>query len=211
MTAGRAGNGERVSHVVLRADGASRGNPGPAAAGVVVEAPDGTVLQSFGRRLGHMTNNAAEYRALLLGLEACRGLGARRVELRLDSELVVRQLSGEYRVKEPTLAPLHAEALQALGQFDGWTVRHVPRAENGAADRLANAALDAVGGAAAGAAGDVESLLKSVADTAAEVETAFAESGGTAQAVGAGREAIGAALERLRERVDAALRALGRG
>jgi len=129
--------------VVVHVDGGSRGNPGPAAAAAVVSTPAGEVLDEAAVPLGHTTNNVAEYRALLLGLERARALGAGEVDVVNDSELVAHQVNGRYRVKHPDLKPLHAEALAALSGFARWTVRNVPRAENAQADALVNRALDA--------------------------------------------------------------------
>jgi ribonuclease HI len=124
------------------ADGASRGNPGPSAIGVVVFDPAGREVYSASRRLGRATNNEAEYRAAITALEAALGLRASRVELRMDSELVVRQLSGRYRVRNPRLIPLYKRLLDLRGRFAAVTFRYVPREENRPADRLANKALD---------------------------------------------------------------------
>ena len=129
--------------VVVHVDGGARGNPGPAAVGIVVSSPDGEVLEEVAEPIGVATNNVAEYRALLRGLERARALGAREVEIVNDSELVARQVSGAYKVKHPAMKPLHAEAMAALREFDGWRVRSVPRADNARADELVNAALDA--------------------------------------------------------------------
>jgi ribonuclease HI len=129
--------------LVLHVDGGARGNPGPAAIGVVVSTPEGETVQQLSEAIGEATNNVAEYRALLRGLKAARALGAREVEVVGDSELVARQLSGDYRVRHAALRPLHAAALEALAGFDAWTIRTVPRAQNAAADALVNAALDA--------------------------------------------------------------------
>jgi ribonuclease HI len=104
------------------------------------------VLEEHGERIGEATNNVAEYRALLLGLERARALGAAEVELVGDSELVVRQVKGEYKVKNAGLRPLHGEVLAALRDFDRWQIRHVPRERNEAADRLVNEVLDAASG-----------------------------------------------------------------
>jgi ribonuclease HI len=131
--------------LVLHVDGGARGNPGPAAIGVVVSAPAGEVLEQLGEPIGVATNNVAEYRAVLRGLERARALGASEVELIGDSELIARQLTGAYKVKHPAMKELHAEAQQALSAFDRWGIRTVPRAENAAADALVNAALDASG------------------------------------------------------------------
>lgn len=122
-------------------DGASRGNPGPASIGAVIYDPEGREVYRLARRLGTATNNEAEYRAAIAALEAALGLGARRVELRMDSELVVRQMSGRYRVRNPRLARLYARMLALRQRFDELVVRHVPRAENQVADALANEAL----------------------------------------------------------------------
>ncbi len=129
--------------VVVHVDGGARGNPGPAAIGVVVSTADGGVLEQLGEPIGETTNNVAEYRALLRGLERARALGAVEVEVVGDSELVAKQVNGQYKVKHAGLKPLHADALQALDGFERWRVRTVPRAQNAAADALVNAALDA--------------------------------------------------------------------
>jgi ribonuclease HI len=128
--------------VVVHVDGGARGNPGPAAAAAVVSTPDGQVLDESARLLGETTNNVAEYRALLLGLERARDLGADEVEVVNDSELVARQVTGDYRVKHPDLVPLHRAAMEALRRLRAWSIRSVPRAENAAADALVNRALD---------------------------------------------------------------------
>jgi ribonuclease HI len=129
--------------LVVHVDGGARGNPGPAAAGVVVSTPAGEVLDEATELLGVATNNVAEYRGLLLGLRRARELGATEVEVVGDSELVAKQVNGLYKVKHPDMKPLHAEARAALAAFERWTVRTVPRAQNAAADALVNAALDA--------------------------------------------------------------------
>jgi ribonuclease HI len=127
-------------------DGASRGNPGKAAIGVVVLL-DGVPVREISETIGAATNNIAEYRALLRGLEAAEALGASRVQILSDSELVVRQLLGRYRVRSPALAALHRDALTRLRRFDRVSIRHVPRAANRGADALANRALDEVAAA----------------------------------------------------------------
>jgi ribonuclease HI len=129
-------------HVVVHVDGGARGNPGPAAAAAVVSTPAGEVLDEASERLGETTNNVAEYRGLLLGLERARAVGATAVDVVNDSELVARQLEGAYKVKHPDLVPLHRAAIDALGGFERWTVRSVPREQNAAADALVNRALD---------------------------------------------------------------------
>jgi ribonuclease HI len=129
--------------VVVHVDGGARGNPGPAAAGAVVSTPDGDVLDEAAEVIGVATNNVAEYRGLLLGLARARALGATEVEVVNDSELVARQVNGQYKVKHPDLKPLHAAAKDALAAFDRWSMRSVPRAKNAHADALVNQALDA--------------------------------------------------------------------
>jgi ribonuclease HI len=128
--------------LVVHVDGGARGNPGPAAIGVVVSEPDGEVIDEVAERIGTASNNVAEYRALLRGLERAAALGAREVEIVNDSELVAKQLTGAYRVKHPSMKPLYEEAITALQAFDRWQVRSVPRAENARADALVNQALD---------------------------------------------------------------------
>lgn len=130
--------------LVVHVDGGARGNPGPAAIGVVLSDADGGVVEQLGEPIGETTNNVAEYRALLRGLERAQALGADEVEVVGDSELVAKQVTGQYKVKHAGLRPLHAEALHALAGFERWRVRTVPRAQNAAADALVNAALDAV-------------------------------------------------------------------
>jgi ribonuclease HI len=136
--------------VIVHVDGGARGNPGPAAAACVVSDPRGDVLEEHARLLGTATNNVAEYRALLLGLERARALGATEVEVVNDSELVAKQVQGVYKVKHEAMRPLHREALAALKQFERWSIRSVPRAENAHADALVNAALDQARTAAGG-------------------------------------------------------------
>jgi len=131
-----------VEKLVVNVDGGARGNPGPAAIGAVVQAPGGEVLEERGERIGAATNNVAEYRALLLGIARARELGASELELVGDSELVVRQVKGEYKVKDATLRELHAEVVRALRPFRRWSIRHVRREQNAAADRLVKEALD---------------------------------------------------------------------
>jgi ribonuclease HI len=127
----------------LFADGGSRGNPGPAASGAVLFAEDGTVLAEVGEFLGIATNNVAEWTALVSGLERARALGVGDIVIRMDSELVVRQVTGVYRVKHADLIPLHAKAKGLLRSFDSVDIRHVPRKENAAADAVVNQCLDA--------------------------------------------------------------------
>jgi ribonuclease HI len=124
-------------------DGGARGNPGPAGVGVVVVDDSGNELDRANEYIGETTNNVAEYRALLLGLDRARALGVRELEIVNDSELIARQLTGEYRVKKEELRLLHAQARQALGAFERWSIRSVPRAKNEVADALVNEAVDA--------------------------------------------------------------------
>jgi ribonuclease HI len=131
--------------VILHVDGGARGNPGPAAIGVVVSTPDGEVVDELAETIGVATNNVAEYRALLRGLERAGALGATEVEIVNDSELVARQLTGAYKVKHAAMKPLYAEAVAALRGFARWGIRTVPRAQNARADELVNEALDAQG------------------------------------------------------------------
>jgi ribonuclease HI len=130
--------------VVVHVDGGSRGNPGPAAAGAVIATPDGDLLDEAMEVIGHATNNVAEYRGLLLGLRRARELGATDVEVVNDSELVAKQINGQYKVKHADMRPLYLDAMKALREFDAWTVRSVPRAQNADADALVNRALDAL-------------------------------------------------------------------
>jgi ribonuclease HI len=129
--------------VVVHVDGGARGNPGPAAIAAVVADPEGQVLDEASETIGEATNNVAEYRAVLLGIERARALGATELELVNDSQLVERQLTGRYKVKHPAMRPLHLDATAALRDFDRWSIRSVPREENAQADALVNQALDA--------------------------------------------------------------------
>ena len=128
--------------LVAYADGGSRGNPGQAACATVITDGDGAELLRRHKRLGKATNNVAEYEGVLLALALCRDLGASKVRLRLDSELVVRQIDGRYRVKHPDLARLFQKVREAARGFDRLIVEHVPREQNAVADSLVNAALD---------------------------------------------------------------------
>jgi ribonuclease HI len=132
--------------LIVHVDGGSRGNPGPAAAGAVLATPDGEVVAEASRTLGRATNNVAEYQGLLLGLERARELGATVVDVINDSELIAKQVNGVYKVKHADMKPLHAKARAALGGFERWSIRSVPRAQNTHADALVNAALDGTPG-----------------------------------------------------------------
>lgn len=133
-----------ASHCIIYTDGGARGNPGPAAAGGVILADDGSVVAEISEYLGVATNNVAEYRALLLALERALEAGYRRADVCMDSELIVRQLSGHYRVKDAKIIPLHAKARHLLARFDDVSIAHIRREQNQHADKLVNAALDAV-------------------------------------------------------------------
>jgi len=135
----KAGIGERL---VLRTDGASRGNPGPAAAGIVIEHLDSTVLTQLGQYLGEMPNNQAEYRALILGLRLVTDWQPAAVDIYMDSELVVRQMTGVYHVRDATLHLLYQEAMALVKALPHVTFTHVRRAQNALADRMANQALN---------------------------------------------------------------------
>ena len=132
-----------ADEVVVSTDGGSRGNPGPAGIGAVVTAPDGTVLAEIAEGIGWATNNVAEYRAVIAGLERAHALGARRVHVRADSLLLIEQLRGRYRVRNAGLQPLFARAQRLARGFERVTWQHVPRERNRAADALANRAMDA--------------------------------------------------------------------
>jgi len=130
-----------VSRFTVNVDGGARGNPGPAAIGVVLR-DGGEVVGEVGETIGEATNNVAEYRALLRGIELATEHGATELELIGDSELVVRQVEGRYKVKNAGMKKLHEEVKRALRDLDSWSIRHVRRAENADADRLVNQALD---------------------------------------------------------------------
>jgi len=131
-----------MARLTVNVDGGARGNPGPAAIGAVLRDADGEILEQRGERIGRATNNVAEYRALLLGIALAAEHGAEALELVGDSELIVRQVEGRYKVKDATMKELHAEVKRALGGFEDWSIRHVRREHNADADRLVNAALD---------------------------------------------------------------------
>ncbi|OFX33630.1 MAG: hypothetical protein A2Z07_04775, partial [Armatimonadetes bacterium RBG_16_67_12] len=146
-------------------DGASRGNPGPAAIGVIVQDARGRVVGEIAEYLGETTNNVAEYQALLHALKDAKARGASELEIYADSDLLVRQINGSYKVRSPHLAPLHAAAARALAGFAKWRIGHIPREKNTAADALANRAIDARGKAAgahrpAARAGDLRARLQ---------------------------------------------------
>ncbi|MBI4238508.1 MAG: ribonuclease HI family protein [Deltaproteobacteria bacterium] len=126
----------------LFTDGAARGNPGPAGIGVVIRDGTGTIVAEIAEYLGETTNNQAEYRALLRGLEQAVALGAEGVQVRADSELMVRQMLGQYKVKHPELRPLYEQARQLVAKVAQFAIQHIPREQNHEADALANRAID---------------------------------------------------------------------
>jgi ribonuclease HI len=128
--------------ITLEFDGGSRGNPGPAGIGVVIRAQDGTSLVTLGRYIGRATNNVAEYRALITAMEKAQELGARDIVIRGDSELIIKQMKGEYRVKHPDMKVLYDEAQHLLHQFDRAKIEHNLRHKNELADKLVNLAID---------------------------------------------------------------------
>ena len=127
--------------VIINTDGASKGNPGISAIGVTIKDEKGTLLAGISRCIGRMTNNQAEYRAVIAALERALELGAGRVMLYSDSELVVRQIKGYYRVKKDTLKTLHRKVIDLIGKLDGFDIKYIAREQNREADRLANKAL----------------------------------------------------------------------
>ena len=129
-------------HFVVYADGAARGNPGPAGAGAVLYDGDGNVVQELTRALGRATNNVAEYSALILGLEEAKRRGATSVDVRMDSLLVVEQMRGRWRIKHPGLRDLALRAGALLASFPEREIKHIPREENAHADLLSNRAID---------------------------------------------------------------------
>ncbi|MGD1119208.1 MAG: ribonuclease HI family protein [Dehalococcoidales bacterium] len=131
-----------INKATIYTDGAARGNPGPAAIGVVIKDETGKVVATIAQCLGTTTNNQAEYRAIIAGLEKAISLGAHQVIIKSDSELVVKQLNGLYRVKHVALRPLYLEVLRLTGALEGFNISYIPRTQNTAADALANQALD---------------------------------------------------------------------
>ena len=132
----------KAKKAVIWVDGASRGNPGPAAIGAIIKDEQGRLHARISRRIGITTNNQAEYRAIIAALEKAISLGVRQVEINSDSQLVVRQINGRYRVKKPELKPLYQRVKQLQGSLEGFAVAHIPREQNSEADGLANKALD---------------------------------------------------------------------
>ena len=133
-----------VNKVIICTDGAARGNPGPAAIGAFLKDEKGNLIASISRYIGVTTNNQAEYRAIIAALEKAISLGARSIELYTDSELVVQQLNGRYKVKKATLRAHYQKVIELIGLLEGFTIDHIPRAQNAEADALANKALDSI-------------------------------------------------------------------
>ena len=130
-----------VKKVIIYVDGAARGNPGPAAIGAIIRDKHDRLITTISRRIGTTTNNQAEYRAIIAALQKAIELDARHVEVNSDSELVVKQINGGYRVKKATLKPLYQRVKQLTSQLDGFTITHIPRQQNTEADTLANMAF----------------------------------------------------------------------
>jgi ribonuclease HI len=129
--------------LIIYTDGAARGNPGPAAIGVIIRDESGNTVASISRRLGVTTNNQAEYKAIIAGLEKAISLGARRIMIKADSELAVKQINGQYKIKNTALRPLYQEIVRLIGSLESFSITNIPREQNSAADALANKALDA--------------------------------------------------------------------
>ena len=131
-----------IKRVRIWVDGASRGNPGPAAIGALIKDGQGKLIARISQRIGTTTNNQAEYRAIIAALEKAISLGVTHVKINSDSELVVRQINGRYRVKKAALKPLYQQVKQLQSLLEGFTITHIPRQQNTEADNLANTALD---------------------------------------------------------------------
>ena len=126
---------------ILHTDGGARPNPGPASIGIEIKSSDGKFVKEISRDIGHATNNQAEYRALIVGLEELAELGAEHVNIEMDSQLVVRHIKGQYRVKDKDLKPLYDDALRLLDNLASYNIEHIPRSKNKVADSLATKAL----------------------------------------------------------------------
>ena len=131
-----------ISKVIIYTDGAARGNPGPAAIGVIIKDAAGNTVATISRRLAATTNNQVEYRAIIAALEKAVSLGARQVALKSDSELVVKQINGLYKIKNTALRPLYQKVVELIGSLESFSISRIPREKNAAADALANKALD---------------------------------------------------------------------
>jgi ribonuclease HI len=131
----------KIQRLVIKTDGRSQGNPGPAAIGVTIKDEQGKLIAFISQPIGRATNNQAEYRAIIAALKKAIGLGAEQVDMRSDSELVVEQINGRYRVKNPALKSLYQQVKQLQSQLKGFAITHIPRQQNKEADRLASKAL----------------------------------------------------------------------
>ncbi len=131
-----------MDKLIIYSDGGARGNPGDAGIGVAIYDKDGNIIREISRYIGTQTNNVAEYYALVRGLEEAVSLGAKSVDIFMDSELVVKQVMGEYRVKNEGLRPFYEIVRACLGRFENWSINHVPREKNKVADRLVNCGID---------------------------------------------------------------------
>jgi ribonuclease HI len=131
----------KVKRLIIHTDGASLGNPGLAAIGATVKDEQGRLVARISRRIGQATNNQAEYKAIIAALEEATRLGAAEVDIKSDSDLVVKQINGRYRVKKATLRPLYRKVVQLIGSLEGFTITHIPREQNTEADNLAHLAL----------------------------------------------------------------------
>jgi len=133
----------KVNRVIIYTDGASLGNPGPSAIGATIKDEQGKLIARISQRIGRATNNQAEYKAIIAALEEAAKLGAKQVDISSDSQLVVRQINGEYRVKKAGLKPLYQQVKKLQSLLDGFTITYIPRQQNQEADNLANMALRA--------------------------------------------------------------------
>jgi ribonuclease HI len=131
-----------INKVIMNTDGAARGNPGPGAIGVIIKDEAGLILEKISQRLGVTTNNQAEYQAIIIGLEKAIEFGAKNAVVKSDSELVVEQINGRYKIKNTSLRPLYQKVVQLTGSLESFSISYVPREQNAAADALANKALD---------------------------------------------------------------------
>lgn len=134
----------KVSKVIIHTDGAARGNPGPAAIGATIKDETGNLIARISKRIGVTTNNQAEYRAIITALEKAINSGAKHVVLKSDSELVVQQINGRYKIKNTALRPLYQKVVQLTGSLESFTISYIPREQNAEADALANKALDEI-------------------------------------------------------------------
>jgi len=132
----------KIQKLLIKTDGRSQGNPGPAAIGAIIKDEQGKLIASISQAIGRATNNQAEYRAIIAALKKAIELGAEQVDIRSDSELIVEQINRRYRVKNAALKPLYQQVKQLQSQLKGFTITHIPRQQNREADSLAGKALD---------------------------------------------------------------------